>query len=454
MNTNTVGTARRVPGWLIGACALIAAQTVAGPLGCETARGVRKDFALLTSSGAKDTSAVGKFAFTDEPDVRVRIAGGVSSKAVSGVPEIVVRPVAGAEGSPVVVKTPATVTSSASGVKVVHPAGQATFGFGVDVEIAPKDTGGSLLLDKVRYPGVVAIRPRWSGAPGAFDVIVSMPVESYLPGVLTHELWKDWPRQTYEAQAIAARTYALHERSRARIQGRPYDVEDTTNDQVYGGATAAAKPNEAARATRGLVLVSDGRLLRAYYSSTCGGRAASAAAVWKTTQGYEFNLADPLQGKERPHACQGSKWYRWEATRSDDDVTQRLRAWGRQFEHDVATIGRVRQATVAKTNDAGRPDRFTLTDDKGRTYSLTSEELRMALNQTGAGLAPIPADAVVRSGDMQIEVWANQVKITGRGWGHGVGMCQWCAKGLADQGQDWASMIREFYPGAEVVKAY
>jgi stage II sporulation protein D len=442
-------------GWLRPVAALGALLGVA-LLGasCETARGMRADFDRATGNTPRDTSGVGAIAFTEEPEIRVRVAAGVSSREVTGAPEVVVRPAGGGRGAPAMVRTPVRVTSSANGVRVVHPAGEATFATGVDVEIEARGDGGSLTLDKVRYPGVVTIRPRWGNAPTTFDVIVTMPIEMYIPGVLTHELWRDWPRQTYEAQAIAARTYALHERSRARIEGRAYDVEDTTNDQVYGGATTLPRPNEATRSTRGLVLTGEGRLLRAYYSSTCGGRASSAAAVWKTSRGYEFNLAAPLQGKARPHACQGSRWYRWEATRSDDDVTQRLRAWGRQFEHDVATIGRLREVKVDKTNDAGRPTRFTLRDDKGRTYSISSEELRMAFNQTGSGLGAIPPEAIVRSGDMEVEVWANQVRVRGRGWGHGVGMCQWCAKGMADQGRDWASMLRDFYPGAQVIKAY
>jgi stage II sporulation protein D len=55
----------------------------------------------------------------------------------------------------------------------------------------------------------------------------------------------------------------------------------------------------------------------------------------------------------------------------------------------------------------------------------------------------------VNSGDLEIEVWADQVTIRCRGWGHGVGMCQWCAKGMADEQQDWRSMMKVFYPGAE-----
>jgi len=433
----------------------VAASWLACTGGCQTYQGLKADIAGIASPSPKDSTSVGKFAFKSEPEIRVRIRGGVSTIEVAGPSQLVVRPAGGAKGKPEVVRSPATVTTSDRGVTVVHGAGTTTLPFGTDVEIGPSgESTESLRVDTKRYPGFVTVRPRWSNAPTTFDVAITMPIESYLPGVLAGELWKDWPRQTFEAQAIAARTYALHERSRARSEGRPYDVEDSTNDQVFTGSTAASMPNEAARATRGLVLVSEDRLLRAYYSSTCGGRAASAAAVWKTTSGYEFNTAKPLQGQPRQHFCQNSKWYRWEAVRSDDDVNRRLRAWGKQFDHEIAGLGRLRSADVVESNAAKRPNRFKVTDDKGKTFTLTAEELRMGLNQNVPGMTPVPADAIVRSGDLEISVWATQVTIRGRGWGHGVGMCQWCAKGMADAGLDWASMIKDFYPGAEVVKAY
>ncbi|CAG0994666.1 hypothetical protein PHYC_02489 [Phycisphaerales bacterium] len=435
---------------------------IIGLASCNAFRGLKDDIKSATTPKPVDTSAVGKFAFSGEPEVRIRIAAGVTKRDISGPRELVVRPVAGGKGEPTVVKSPLTVTSSDLGVVVTHAAGRTEFPFGADIEIGPTRMGAdgsaqgaeSLKIGQVRYPGFVTIRPRWSTMPSAFDAIVTMPVESYLPGVLTHELWKDWPRQTYEAQAIAARTYALHERSRARAEARTFDVEDTTNDQVYGGSTAAYVPNEAARSTRGLVLVSDNRLLRAYYSSTCGGRPASAAAVWRTDAGYEFNTAAPLQGQPRAHFCQPSKHYRWEVTRSDDDVGRRLRAWGTQNENPVRDISRLRAVDTEDSNAAERPNRFKLTDDRGRTFDLTAEELRVALNHPVPGLAPVTMENNIKSGDLIAEVWANQVKFRGRGWGHGVGMCQWCAKGMADQGMDWASMLKDFYPGAEVVKAY
>lgn len=424
------------------------------------------------------TSSDAKVSFQSEPDIRVRVVGNASRKEVAGPAYVIVRQggasaasvgsgvsdgVEAPAGRAVTLASPIVVIATGQGVRVTDSKNQVrTFAPGADVEILPGDerkdgiaTGASrsLMLEGVRYPGFMTVKPR-SDRADAFDVVVSMGVESYLPGVLSHELWKDWPRQTYETQAVAARTYALHERSRARAEGRGWDVEDTTADQVYGGVTLATTPNEATRATRGVVLSSGGKLLRAYYSSQCGGRPASARDVWPTKSGWEFNLAKPLQGKKREHYCQRSSLYRWEITRRDDDVNRRLRAWGTRTQNDVRGITKLRSIVVADKNDAERPNKYSLTDDRGREYELRAEELREALNEPVQGLPPIVKENRVNSGDLECEVWADQIRLRGRGWGHGVGMCQWCAKGMADAGMDWRQMVSTFYPGADVTRAY
>jgi stage II sporulation protein D len=85
---------------------------------------------------------------------------------------------------------------------------------------------------------------------------------------------------------------------------------------------------------------------------------------------------------------------------------------------------------------------------------LSAEELREACNEAVSGLAPITRENRVHSGDLTVRVWASEVEISGRGWGHAVGMCQWCAKGFADLGWDWRKMIGTFYPESSVEKAY
>lgn len=404
-------------------------------------------------------------AFTAEPDIRVRVLKGVDRLRVDGVSKVVLRPIG--SGLPEVAPTPVLIQSGKDGLRALDGAGNTiTWPFATDVEIlTPEDATptmpsmrarGDLALrvNDTRYPGVIQVRPHWSDAPASVDVVASMGVETYLPGVLVGELFKTWPRQAFEAQAVAARTYALHERDRARREQRVYDVEAGTNDQAYVAGANVPVAAEAARTTRGQVLTYRGGLIRAYYSSTCGGRPASAAQVWPRVDGQEFNRAAPLQGKTRPAPCRESKWYRWSVNRTDEELTQRFRAWGRANKHEAASMSRLRSIRVSERNDAQRPDAYVVTDAAGREYTMTPEQIRVACNQPVGQETPITDETRVRSGDFEAEVWAGQVRIHGRGWGHGVGMCQYCAKAFAEQGRDWPTMLKDFYPGAEVSKLY
>ncbi len=409
--------------------------------------------------------------FKGEPDIRVRINRGVGNAEIAGPARVIVRQVGASVGSPVTLATPLRVSSSNKGISLRDNAGNVKeFGFGNDIEVVaslpsvqsesrPSNAGAisaaqALRVNGTVYPGVVMIRPLWSTAPTAFDVIVDMGIETYLPGVLTHELFKDWPRQTYQAQSVTARTYALHERHRARGENRAFDVESTEADQVFGGLTQSSLANEAVRATRGMVLTNNGRLIRAYYSSTCGGRPASAAKCWPMLPDRQFNKDSTLQAEPREHACQKATFYRWSVTRSDDDVSRRMRAWGRRTSNKIAQIGRVREISSEELNDANRANSYIVTDDRNATYILTSEELRESCNEPIADAPPITRDTRVHSSDVNVRIWANQVEFSGKGWGHAVGMCQWCAKGFADLGWDWRKMMETFYPGVTVTKAY
>lgn len=454
----------RLPAWLparLSGLLLVVPCIVAMLGGCETVSGVVKDVKKI---GGGDRAAVGETyrPFTSEPDIRIRVDRDATTTELSGPSQLVARPVGGGGGgasATALLNTPVKVLSGPTGVETVDAGGRKrTWGAGVDLEFlasqSPTFSAESIKVGASTYPGFVTVKPRWNDAPARFDVIVSMPIETYLPGVLMHELFKDWPRQTFEAQAVAARTYALHERARARREGKGWDVEDSTDDQVYGGTTPSIVSTEAARATRGRVLTSDGYLLRAYYSSCCGGRPASAEEAWPANESNGFNRLEPVQGKTRPYFCQASPLYRWQVTRPVDDVSRRLRAWGRSNNNDVQRVARVREIVAKDRNDAGRVNVFRVSDSSGGSYSLAAESLRQALNTPSGELPGITRETRIHSADFDAEFFADRVRFSGRGFGHGVGMCQWCACGMAKAGWDWNTMIKTFYPGVEVQKAY
>lgn len=426
-------------------------------VGCETVDGLKRDI------GIEDNKAP-EFSFASEPDIRIRIARDRNEVAVAATGDLFVRTAGSSQAE--LVKGPLAIRCGSQGFAVTDGLNRRkNFGVGVNIEIFSGSEPGtdnaisaltseSLTIDGKKYPGFVVLFGQWDRATARFDVVVDMPVESYLPGVLSHELFGSWPRQTFEAQAVASRTYALHERDRARAASRKFDLEASDADQVFGGQTKNMRAEDAVRATRGQVLIHQGKLIRAYFSSQCGGRPASAQRAWGGVDRYDFNDIRPLQGFARTTACADSPLYRWNVVRSDEDVSKRLRSYGLAIKADFASIERVRAIEAVQMNEAGRPDLYRVTDSAGRAFDISPEQLRVGCNYTVDDLPPISKETRINSGDVEVQVWADQIRFNGRGWGHGVGMCQYCAKGMAAQGMDWPAMIKTFYPGAKVVSVY
>ena len=110
-------------------------------------------------------------------------------------------------------------------------------------------------------------------------VINDIPIEDYLRGVVPSEMPSGWEHDAHKAQAIAARSYALANLGKRAKYG--YDLNDTPEDQAYGGASAeAVGTNDAVAETAGIVLVHDGKIIPAYYSASAGGKTLSAGQVW------------------------------------------------------------------------------------------------------------------------------------------------------------------------------
>jgi stage II sporulation protein D len=302
------------------------------------------------------------------------------------------------------------------------------------------------------YPGILTLVGRSEGA--TFDVINRVPLEDYLRGVVAAEMFSGWPLASYQAQAVTARSYALSERARSRAVGAPFDVEAGTRDQAYGGASDNPIVARAVSDTRGVVLTWNGDVLRAYYSSTCGGRPAAARDTWPTGPGMTYNLAGPLQGQPRDHACQAASYYRWTVTRPRAELTSRFKAFGREAGLPIKALTSIESIRPAGVNASGRPNRFLVVQPGGQSYTLTGEELRRAANQEGPGLPPVTAANRVHGSDVEIVVGGTTATFTGRGFGHGVGLCQWCAKGFADRGEAWTAILARFYPGARTEKVY
>ncbi|MEC9372226.1 MAG: SpoIID/LytB domain-containing protein [Planctomycetota bacterium] len=388
------------------------------------------------------------------PEIRIRIATELDRVDLAGPPRVSLidtrdpRNVAS-------LRTPVAAERTAGGFRVIDASGAVrTFNRDAALRFDGEGSQSTLLtVNSAPFPGAIFLYPSES-SPARLDVIEETSVELYLPGVVSKELYAAWSDVAFDAQAIAARTYALHERARSRAAGRHFDLEGSTLDQAYAGADVNARAVRSVRRTRGLTVIWQGELLRTYYSSTCGGRAAGAADTWPTTFGFEFNLADPIQATPRRCACEFSPLFRWSVQRPTADLARRIAAFGEREGLAVRAIRSISAIRAERTNAVVRPVSYKVFDDSGRWWSMSAEQLRVACNTSVPGLPNIERATRISSGDLEVHIADGVARFEGRGFGHGVGLCQFGAEGLARAGADPIEILRLFYPNSRIDRAY
>ena len=149
-----------------------------------------------------------------------------------------------------------------------------------------KKINSNKIVIKPEENGFVSVKKKWYrghfkivNSGNGLTVINDIPVEDYLQGVVPSEMPPGWEHEAHKAQAIAARSYALANLGKRAKFG--YDLNDTPEDQAYGGASAeTSQTNDAVNETEGIVLIHGGKIIPAYYSASAGGHTKSASQVW------------------------------------------------------------------------------------------------------------------------------------------------------------------------------
>jgi stage II sporulation protein D len=289
------------------------------------------------------------------------------------------------------------------------------------------------------YPGSVRLR---ATDEGRLEVINHVDLDRYVASVVASEVWPTFGVQACRAQAIAARTFVLYQMSRR--PDRDVDVSATQGSQVYKGIRTDAvgrRASEAAEYTRGVVLAfeSEGRyrLFCAYYSAACGGVSQSAAFF-----GAEGDVP-PLRGGVKCDYCKiaPGDTYRWGPVElSVTEVTSRIVSRYPK----LASLGTIRSIEPIERASSGRPVTLRITGSGGETHEILAERFRLAMG-----------GMLVRSTDCRIRVQGGRVIFdNGKGFGHGVGLCQWGMHGQALQGKRAGAILRYYYPGARLVRVY
>lgn len=272
------------------------------------------------------------------------------------------------------------------------------------------------------------IEMKWK-APGQVIVVNHVPLEEYLAGLLGSEMYPHWPIEALKAQAVAARTYALHHANASRNYAamKDYDVESTVLSQVYEGAhKEGARAREACRQTSGVALLRNGSIFPSYYHSCCGGKTERAGNVWPGESG------PPLITDE---FCAGSPKRSWVYTIDAGKLSAHLTELG-------MPVGAIKSLRTEKEKDAPR-NRALIVRDKAGEHSILATELRKIIGYSN-----------IKSTWFDVSMKGGMVVFKGRGYGHGVGMCQWGAKGMADKGYTYEQILEHYYPDATLSRVY
>lgn len=307
--------------------------------------------------------------------------------------------------------------------------------------------GGTVRFGQRDYRGMIELARSGNG----LLVVNRVGIEDYVAGVVVAEMGRRDVSElpALEAQAVAARTYALRNRGRFAAEG--FDLAADVSSQVYAGADSpdAGMARAAAAATRGEVLLSEGGLIDAFYSSTCGGHTESSDAVF-SGGARPYLPAGPDLSPDGSAWCAISPRYRWSETWTAAQLAAVLRRTMPAERLPAPAAGQLRDLVVTARGESGR---------------VTELEVVAGVTSTVRGAAAIrrvlspPSGGLLRSANFAVRVGRGggrieQVTVSGQGFGHGVGMCQWGAIGRARAGHGYRTILAGYFPGAELVRYY
>ena len=287
------------------------------------------------------------------------------------------------------------------------------------ISIAPPRGGSLVTLDR-RYAGALELL---ADDNGSLLVINRVPVETYLAGVISAEMGIHFPDEALKAQAVACRSYAIR-RIRTRKR-RAFDVGATQATQVYRGILAGHdRARRLVAATHAEVLIHDDEILDSVYSSTCGGHTRPA------DEAFGNAAPAPLMGGPCGH-CDDAPLFRWSATLEVEAVRRMLK---------------VPRGPMSLESQRYYPSHrlrtLTLITVVG-TREVTARQLRRLLGK--AAKSPWIASVTLEK---------DRFLINGRGFGHGVGLCQYGARGLARRRKSAGDILDWYFSGAERARAW
>ena len=278
-----------------------------------------------------------------------------------------------------------------------------------------------LFLNLPRFRGAVRILKDKNNLLYAVN---QLNIEDYLYGVLHHEVAPWWPMEALKAQAVAARTYAFYQAGVSKLQ--EFDLKSGTSSQVYGGSTTERyRTKMAVDQTAGQVLTFQGKVFPAYFHATCAGITAAASELWA------IHLP-PLYGGVHCGFCRISPHYFWQARVPLVEIEEKLNKNGRP-------VGQILKIEIISQTPSSRVGSLKIVGTLKET-ALAAKDFRIWIGGDR-----------MRSTAFKVSVNDDMAEFRGRGWGHGVGFCQWGALGQSLLGRKYQEILKFYYPGSEIM---
>lgn len=283
--------------------------------------------------------------------------------------------------------------------------------------IKPSLADGLISYAGKNYRGSILIKPR-SSDPPAFHVINTLDLEEYLFSVVPSEMPSSWNLEALKAQTIAARSYALA--NMGKHQSEAYDLKASTEDQVYLGVqTEADSANRAVAETNGIVLKHNGKVVSAFFHSASGGSTEQAEHVWGSKLPYLKSVPD--FDDQSPH-------FNWNRVVPVSVIEENLKKQGKDIGGLLGIFPLERSPSQRVT--------FAMLAGTLQTLMISGEELRKILG--------LPSTV------FNLGIGPDSYLVAGRGFGHGLGMSQWGAKFLSEQGYNASQILSYYYKDVSV----
>lgn len=295
--------------------------------------------------------------------------------------------------------------------------------FSSPLRIVSMDQKNRIQINGRRYRDNVIVY----ASTGALTVVNEVGLESYICGILPREIDPGWTMEALKTQAIISRTYAL--RNLRRHEGAFFDLCADQHCQVYGGSDSEEKESTKAVAlTRGEVVVYKGILAQTFFHASCAGHTEDPSYIWSIPP----SQLPYLRGVTCKF-CKSSPYHRWQTQLTGGAIREKLNAAGFKI-GPIAMIGR------SGTTSSGRVRNIRIKQTNGISIDVPAAKFRTYISPWQIKSTFI--NGIVKKDD--------SYQFTGKGWGHGVGLCQWGAKVMADRKYTYRQILKYYYPGTIV----